>query len=62
MAGMRKRPTLRFDGKYWVTTIYKPNGSRGTVSFGSPEERSESDIKIAFETWIELYLNPHKTP
>jgi len=62
MSGIRKRPTLRFDGTYWITTIYKPNGSRGTVSFGSTETRSEKDIKIAFETWIELYLkHPRKT-
>jgi hypothetical protein len=62
MSTRRKRPTLRFDGKYWITTIYKPKGVRGTVSFGSPETRSESDIRIAFERWIHLYLkHPRKT-
>ena len=62
MATRRKRPTLRFDGKYWITTIYKTKGVRGTVSFGSTEARSEKDIKIAFENWIELYLkHPRKT-
>ena len=62
MATRRKRPTLRFDGKYWITTIYKPNGVRGTVSFGSTEARSEADIRIAFERWIQLYLkHPRKT-
>ncbi|MHC5173184.1 MAG: tyrosine-type recombinase/integrase [Planctomycetota bacterium] len=62
MAGKRKRPTLRFDDRYWITTIYKPNGVRGTVSFGSPNERPERDIKIAFEIWIDLFLkHPHKT-
>jgi hypothetical protein len=40
MAGIRKRPTLRFDGKYWITTIYRPKGVRGTVSFGTTERRS----------------------
>ncbi len=61
MSGKRKRPTLRFNGRYWITTVYKPNGIRGTVSFGSPEERSESEIKIAFENWIELFMKePHK--
>jgi hypothetical protein len=60
MSGKRKRPTLRFNGRYWITTVYKPNGTRGTVSFGSPEERSESEIKIAFENWIELFMKePH---
>ena len=62
MSGTRKRPTLRFDGTYWITTVHKPNGCRGTVSFGSPEERKERDIKIAFEIWIDLFLKyPHKT-
>ena len=62
MSTRRKRPTLRFDGKYWITTIYKPKGVRGTVSFGTTERQSEKDIKIAFENWIELYLkHPIKT-
>lgn len=61
MSGRRKRPSLRFDGQYWITTVYKPSGVRGTVSFGSPNDRKESDIKIAFETWIDLFLKyPHK--
>lgn len=42
--------------------MYKPNGVRGSVSFGSPNERKERDIKIAFEIWIDLFLkHPHKT-
>ena len=62
MSGKRKRPTLRFDGQYWITTVYKPNGVRGTVSFGPPDERKERDIKIAFEIWLDLFLkHPHKT-
>ena len=62
MPGVKKRPRLRYDGKYWVTTIYKPNGARGTVSFGSPDARSEKDIRIAFEMWMELYeSHPRKT-
>jgi len=62
MAGRKKRPTLRFDGQYWITTVYKPNGVRGTVSFGTTETRPERDIKIAFEIWIDLFLkHPHKT-
>ena len=62
MAGTKKRPKLRFDSQYWITTIYKPNGIRGTVSFGSPETRSASEVRIAFEQWIELYLkHPRKT-
>ncbi len=62
MAGRRKRPTLRFSKGYWITTIYRPNGVRGTVSFGTTETRRESDIRIAFERWIELYQEyPSKT-
>ncbi len=62
MAGRKKRPRLRFNGRYWITTIYKPNGVRGTVSFGSTERRSEAEIRIAFERWIELYQeHPTKT-
>ena len=34
MAGKRKTPKLRRDGKYYVATIYKPNGQRSNVSFG----------------------------
>ena len=62
MAGRKKRPTLRLSNGYWVTTIYRPNGVRGTVSFGREDSQSESEIRIAFERWIELYLNqPQKT-
>ncbi len=62
MAGRKKRPKLRFNGRYWITTVYKPNGVRGTVSFGSTETRSEAEIRIAFERWIELYQeHPTKT-
>jgi len=62
MAGRRKRPTLRLSNGYWVTTIYRPNGVRGTVSFGTTQRRSESAIRIAFERWIELFLkHPRKT-
>ncbi len=61
MAGVKKRPKLRFDGKYWITTIYKPNGTRGTISFGTTETRSVSDIRIAFEMWLDLYeAHPRK--
>ena len=56
MAGRKKRPTLRLSSGYWVTTVYKPNGVRGTVSFGKEGDRPASDIRIAFEQWIELYL------
>lgn len=62
MAGRKKRPTLRLSNGYWVTTIYKPDGARGTVSFGPKGSQSESKIRIAFEQWIELYMeHPRKT-
>jgi len=62
VANKKKRPTLRFDGRYWVATIYKPpHNTRGTVSFGSPAEREEKDIRIAFEMWWDLFQKmPHK--
>ena len=56
MSGKRKRPTLRKYGKYFVTVVYKPNGVRSNVSFGSEEERSETEINIAFQRWIDLFL------
>ena len=62
MAGRKKRPTLRLSNGYWVTTIYRPNGVRGTVSFGKEGSQPEAEIRIAFERWIELYLKqPSKT-
>jgi len=55
MAGKRKRPKLRYDGRYFVATIYKPDGKRTTVSFGPLGYRKEGEIRIAFEQWLELY-------
>ena len=61
MAGKRKRPKLRYDGRYFVVNIYKPDGKRTMISFGPLGERSEGEIRIAFETWIDLYNKyPHK--
>jgi hypothetical protein len=61
MSGKRKRPKLRYDGAYFVANFYKPDGKRSMISFGSLDDRNESEIRIAFETWVELYENhPHK--
>ena len=55
MAGKRKTPKLRRDGKYYVATIYKPNGQRSNVSFGPAGERTKSEIHIAFYKWLDLF-------
>jgi len=61
MAGKRKRPQLWFDGTYYRLPIYKPDGKRTTISFGSIQERKESEIRIAAERWLDLYeQHPHK--
>ena len=61
MAGKKKRPKLRFNGRYYVANIYKPDGKRTMISFGPLGERTESEIRIAFETWLDLFEeHPHK--
>ena len=55
MAGTRKTPKLRFNGRYYVVNIYKPDGKRTTISFGTDEERTEGEIYEAFNKWINLY-------
>ena len=61
MAGTRKAPKLRVDGKYYVVGIYKPNGKRTNISFGSIDERTEGEIYAAFGKWLDLFNQfPHK--
>lgn len=55
MAGIRKTPKLRKDGKYYVTSIYKPDGQRTNISFGCADERPEGEIYIAFGKWLNLF-------
>jgi integrase len=55
MAGKRKTPKLRRDGKYYVASIYKPNGKRTNVSFGSIGDRPESEIYTTFYNWLDLF-------
>ena len=55
MAGKRKTPRLRFDGRYFVANIYRPNGSRTMISFGPLDGRTEGEIYIAFGKWLDLY-------
>ena len=40
MAGIRKTPKLRKDGRYYVASIYKPNGQRTNISFGCADEHT----------------------
>ena len=61
MAGKRKRPKLREKEGCFVVDIYRPNGKRTTVSFGSVGERSEGEIYAAFGQWLDLFnQHPHK--
>lgn len=55
MAGTRKVPRLRFDGRYYVANIYRPDGKRTSISFGPADERSEGEIYKAFGEWLDLY-------
>lgn len=56
MAGKRKSPQLRFDGRYYVANIYKPNGKRTCISFGNLSDRSEGQIYAAFGKWLDLFI------
>ncbi len=61
MAGKRKSPRLRFDGRYYVANIYKPDSGRSMSSFGSPADRTEGQIYTAFGKWLDLFnQHPHK--
>lgn len=55
MAGKRKSPQLRFDGRYYVANIYKPDGKRTCISFGGLAERSEGQIYTAFGKWLDIF-------
>ena len=55
MAGKRKTPKLRKDGKYYVASIYKPNGQRTNISFGTTDECSEGEVYTAFYKWLDLF-------
>ena len=61
MAGIRKTPTLGKRGNYFCTNIYRPDGSRTTISFGPAGERTEGEIYAAFGQWLDLFNQyPHK--
>ena len=61
MAGRQKTPRLRFDGQYHVVNVYRPDGRRTTISFGSVGDRTEGQIYAAFGTWLDLFRqHPHK--
>ena len=61
MAGRRKSPKLRLKDDCFVANIYKPNGMRTTISFGSVGQLTEGDIYAAFGKWLNLYSRcPHK--
>lgn len=61
MAGKRKSPKLRKKGNCFVADIYRPDGTRTTISFGPPDTRSEGEIYAAFGQWLDLYAKqPNK--
>jgi integrase len=55
MAGKRKSPKLRFNGRYYVANVYRPDGKRTTVSFGSASDRTEGAVYAAFGRWLDLF-------
>ncbi|MCX5658224.1 MAG: tyrosine-type recombinase/integrase [Planctomycetota bacterium] len=67
MVRARQAPNLRQKkvngSKYFVSEIWKPDGKRTTISFGTElPTRSAGDIYTAFGKWLKLYEgNPHKT-
>lgn len=61
MAGKRKTPGLRLKDGCYVTDIYRTDGKRSTVSFGSPGPRTVGDIYATFGKWLDLFnQHPHK--
>ena len=61
MAGKRKTPKLRFDGRYYVVNFYRPDGNRSMISFGPEGERTEGEVLTAFGKWLDLFNQvPHK--
>jgi len=61
MAGTRKPVKLRIKDGCFVANIYKPDGKRSTISFGSVGGRTEGQIYAAFGKWLDLFSqHPHK--
>ena len=61
MAGKRKPPRLREKQGCFVTDIYRLDGQRSTIRFGSPGGRTEGEIHAAFGKWLDLFnQHPHK--
>ncbi len=55
MAGVKRTPKLRYDGRYYVANFYKPDGKRSMVSFGPRGEHTEGEIYATFGKWLDLY-------
>ena len=55
MAGKRRPPKLRKNGPYYIAGIYKPNGQRTNISFGTADECTEGQIYAAFYKWLDLF-------
>lgn len=61
MFGRQKQPKLRLDGVYYNVKVYTPEGKRTQVSFGHVDDHPESEVRVAFAKWIELYTNDPQT-
>jgi len=51
MAGKRKLPKLRIDRDYYVASIYKPDGKRTNICFGTIHHLAEGEAYAAFGKW-----------
>ncbi len=56
MGRNRRPPRLRIiRGKYYLADVYLPNGKRTTIGFGTTDSRTQGEIMVAFEKWLELF-------
>lgn len=56
MGQKHRQPKLRLDRKkYYCTTIYKPDGKRTTISFGTTDDRTYGQVMTAFGKWVDLF-------
>ena len=56
MGRKHRQPKLRLDrSKYYCATIYKPDGKRTNVSFGTIEQNSYGQVMAVFGRWLALY-------
>jgi hypothetical protein len=50
-----------FGTHHLLLCSYKPDSSRGAISFGSPGQRTGGEIYAAFGQWLDLFnQHPHR--